>query len=178
MNTKMRELVFVPIKEVPNRELPPPISRQRMAAKVAENLLKRCIERQAQNRPKRGPKARIDEYKKRAIYSADTESELDCAIAATAKVIGTNTRGNKRLGNTRLYSDLVQQFQLLKKLGITLPKGGGLSLKACQHGLIEILRRHGCLNATHTDHALKSSKARAELGHKLARIFNDICESI
>jgi hypothetical protein len=177
MTTKEKDLVLQIYKNAPLRELPPPIKRQQVVAKMEQTLVDRAVERRAMTSHKPGPVARV-EYKKGAIFSADTESEIVSMNAAAAKVVGTKTRGNKRLGSPLLYSDLVQQFQVLKKLKITLPKGGSLSLRACQHGLIEILRLHGCLKETHTDQALKSSKVRAEVGHKMARIFDDICRAI
>jgi len=51
------------------------------------------------------------------------------------------TRGNKRLGNKFLYYDIFNYFQFLQGLDIALPKNM-LSKKACEHGLLDILKKH------------------------------------
>lgn len=52
-----------------------------------------------------------------------------------------STRGNKRLGRTIFYCDVLNSFLDLKRLGIILPKNV-LSQKACEYGLIDALREH------------------------------------
>jgi hypothetical protein len=142
----------------------------------ADQIQKRIIE-DARARRKPGPNRRF-EYKKGISLYADSEEQISTMLDATLKVIGPKKPGNKRIGRTALYGDLVQYFSLLKKHGVTLPRGGSLSLAACEHGLGNILREHGYLHPDKTDRALANSKTRSDLAHKLARIFDRVAKAV
>ena len=142
----------------------------------AEHIQKRMAE-QRRISQKSGPVPK-SKYKKGAIFVADSEVTIDELIEGLVKAVGSKKPGNKRRGRTALYGDLVRQFTLLKEHGVNLPRGGSLSLAACQHGLGAILREHGYMSKDKTDIALKNSRFRDELGHKLARIFDRVANAI
>ena len=165
---------------MPN-QLPKPVQQLLNEADSIRRKLE--LEREKLRTP--GPKAHKVKYKQGASFAGKTPKELDRLMAATGEAIGAKYPGNKRRGKGKLYGDLVEQFDRLKSLGITLPRGGSLSEEACRHGLTEILREHGYLPLNEkdvppgaVDRALINGELRAKLGHKLARIFDRVASAV
>ena len=165
--------VFAPATATNLSPLPAHVARQ---LAEADHIQKRIAEEVSMH-PKPGPAKRV-KYKKGAIFTVDSDEQLTAMIDATCRAVGKKKRGNKRIGRSALYGDLVKYFVLLKHHGVTLPKGGNLSLDACQHGLDSILREYGYLNPDQTDRALVNTKKRDELGHKLARVFDRVADAV
>ncbi len=156
---------------------PAPLPAQ-VAREVAEgDHVQKELAKTAHQRRKPGPVKR-DEYRRGASLAANSYEQLTAMIDATNKAVGAKGRGNKRTGRTGLYGDLVKHFILLRQSGVTLQRGGSLSLAACEHGLASILREHGHLKPDQTDRVLVNSKTRNELGHRLARIFNRVAKAV
>jgi hypothetical protein len=93
-------------------------------------------------------KEHSEHYKKLSTFSSDTNFGLLRKIVLFNRVIvggqfkqKKSSKGNKRLGRTLFYGDILNCFLELKRQGIKLPKNV-LSQKACKDGLIEVLRQH------------------------------------
>lgn len=152
-------------------ELPNQIQAQ--LAEVAR--IESCIARSINFRPKRGPVPKICINKPLPCLVSDM-SGMDRLHRMYAAVVGTKYQGNKRIGSATLYADLLQYFIMLKRNGITLPRNKSLSVKACQLGLPDILRRHGRTDLT--DRALLNSNNRKQIARKMDRIFSHIADVI
>ena len=172
-NAVERKALFIPLPDTGSTALPKQAAQQLLEA---DRLQKRIADAHSMH-PKPGP-VKKQKFKKGVNLVADTEDQLTQMLGATNKAVGSKKRGNKRIGKTALYGDLIQYFTLLKQHGVTLPRGGSLSLAACNHGLGDILRSHRYLAPDQTDRALKNSKIREELGHKLARVFDRVAEAV
>lgn len=134
--------------------------------------------------PKRGPKPtkKLDPvimfFARNEIgKEADSVKELDRQWRIFFNAVGKKVRGNKRIGEKALYADLVKYFLLLEQHGVTLPRNKSLSKKACQYGLGEILRRHGCFDLS-DNQLMKSGLIRNKISAKMDRIFSRIADSV
>ena len=152
--------------------LPPPIQRQLRAVANIERHLEIALFK----KPKRGPIKPVI-YSPPIGFSADSDPELDTQLKAYWGAVGKKARGNKRIGKAALYADLVQHFLLLKHKGISLPRNKSLSKQACQFGLGEILRRHGCTPLS-DNMLLKSGIERNKVAAKMDRIFSRIASFV
>lgn len=112
-----------------------------------------------------------------AVFVADSLVELDVLHQAWDQAIGQPVRGNKRLGRPRLYADLVQHFTELRRLGVTLPRGKSLSARACEYGLGDILRKHGCTSYSDAE-LVRSSSKRHILASKMNSVFVRISDAV
>jgi len=92
----------------------------------------------------------LKQYKTKEFigFSSDTKSGLTRKILLFNRIIGSNkfdhqaiNIGNKRLGRKKYYSDLLNYFLILQRLGIKLPRNF-LSRRACELGLIDLLKKH------------------------------------
>lgn len=120
--------------------LPKQIQEQIRAAEQIDRLI--AAEKEMKPRKGRPPKEQAT-LNKTVVLSALSNDGLNDICETLCEVVGRKARGNKRRGEAALYTDLLQYFLLLKSKGITLPRNGSLSLKACMYGLFEILQRHG-----------------------------------
>jgi hypothetical protein len=155
-------------------KLPKSIEKQIAEAENFEKAIKRNLE----NHPPAGrPKTNEPIGKKYPVYVEDSEQELDESLAIHAKVIGSKTKGNKRLGNEALYADLIQAFKTLKNLGITLPRNKSLSKKAISHGLGEVFRKHE-LTTLSDDALMKNSPERQRIANANNGIFERVASQI
>lgn len=155
-------------------KLPKSIEKQIAEAEKIEKTIKRNLE----NHPPAGrPKTKESTDKKYPVYVENSEQALDESLAIHAKVVGSKTRGNKRLGKEALYADLIQAFKTLKELGITLPKNKSLSKKAIPHGLGEILRKHG-LTTLSDDDLMENSSERQLIANANNGIFERVAGQI
>ena len=107
------------------------------------------------------------------VFVGDSEQEVQEHLDSLERILGKQELGNKRLGRKLLYYDLYLHFLELQRLGVTLPKAGSLSKKACSHGLVEILHKHKL--TTHSKELLcKNASYRKIIGNKLRRIFDRV----
>jgi hypothetical protein len=151
-----------------------PVSIQHQLREVEAN--ERRIEYDLFKNPKRGRIKRVI-YSPTIGFSADSDPELETKLKAYWGAVGKKARGNKRIGKAALYAELVQHFLLLKHKGITPPRNKSLSKKACQFGLGEILRCHGCTDLD--DHVLMTNGIkRNKVAAKMDRIFSRIASFV
>ena len=136
--------------------------------------IEKTIQRHLANSPPVGrPLTKTTKNKEFAIFVEDSEEELNKDLAILARVIGSKTQGNKRLGKQKLYADLIKAFKNLKSLGITLPKNKSLSGRAIPHGLGEVLRTHGLTKLS--DNALvKNPSERQRIANANSGIFERV----
>lgn len=87
-------------------------------------------------------------------FISDTKFGLMRKILLFNRILGRNqfehqalNIGNKRLGRKLYYSDLLNYFLLLQRLGIKLPRNF-LSRSACELGLIDLLKKHNKIPAS------------------------------
>jgi hypothetical protein len=136
------------------------------------------IDREAFERPNRGPVPKDRAVKVQfGMLVFATQVERDTFGNMFDNCIGKRARGNKRIGKTELYADLIMHFSLLKRRGIPLPRNKRLSAKACQHGLGEILRRHGCMQFSDTELARNGEK-RQGVAARMDRIFAHVASIV
>ncbi len=109
-----------------------------------------------------------------AVFVADNLTGLNTLMKRHRSLIRGKYRGNKRLGRTALYAELLQFFTLLKELRITVPRNGSLSLQVCALGIGDILRRHGCTEFTDIQLLLNTNHCRERLGKKMRGIFAQV----
>jgi hypothetical protein len=155
---------------------PPKLPKQIRDQLDAANWIQRQIVEHAIDSPKPGPRKTTPPYKPLIFFTADSAGELEDLVTKYASAIGYKTRGNKRIGKAALYANLVQYFTLLKRHGVTLPRNKSLSARACQFGLGEILRRHGCTDLT--DRALMNGENRKKVAAKMDRIFTRVSKTL
>jgi hypothetical protein len=92
-------------------------------------------------------------------------------------LIGPKVRGNKRWGRIHLYNDLLNHFLLLRRIGVTLPRGNEMSAEACKHGLVEILLEHRLTEFSRKELQANSTK-RKVLAGKMRRIFERVASAV
>jgi hypothetical protein len=168
--TKPFDATFKPLTAA--QRLPAPLPQQvQRQLREADNIV-RAIQFNSFKRPKRGQKGQV-RYGPFIWFSADSDPELAMQLNAYWNAVGKKARGNKRIGKAALYADLVKHFLLLKRKGVTRPRNKSLSKKACQFGLGEILRRHGCTKVS--DHLLLNNGiARQKIATRMDRIFSRV----
>lgn len=151
---------------------PIPILKQ-----IAEaERIERAIRRQQEKYPP-GGRPSTTQTASFPAFSGDTEEELITIFKAYLAAVGKNTRGNKRLGRKTLFADLVTDFWMLKKHGVTLPRHKHLSKKACEYGLGETLRKHGL--TIHSDKLLTTnSRIRLGIAKKHHSLFARVSDAI
>jgi hypothetical protein len=173
--TKVFDTEFRPLTN--EQRLPPKLPKQIGDQLDAANRIQHKIAEHAIDNPKPGPrKSSAPPHKPLVCFTADSADKLENCITKFAAVIGSKTRGNKRIGKAALYADLLQYFMLLKDQGVTLPRNKSLSARACNFGLGEILRRHGCTDLT--DRALMNGEHRKRVAAKMDRIFTHVSKTL
>lgn len=75
------------------------------------------------------PRGKI-KYKEPFTLVGESPQEVDDKFSLLQKILGPKAKGNKRHFHPQLYRDLLEVFLHLHRSGITLPKGGNLSVKA------------------------------------------------
>ena len=128
----------------------------------------------------RGRPRKVATYEKApvlAVFVANSQIEIDVLLETWTQAIGQPVRGNKRLGRLRLYADLVQHYTELRRLGVTLPRGKSLSALACQYGLGDILRKHGCTRYSDAE-LIQSSSKRHIVATKMHSVFLCISNAV
>jgi hypothetical protein len=141
----------------------------------ADRLIK-GIQRQRELITSRGRPKSLKIPQGAVVFVGDSEQEVQQHIDSLQRILGKQKLGNKRLGRKLLYYDLYLHFLELQRLGVTLPKAGSLSKKACSHGLVEILHKHK-LTTESKELLYKNSSNRQIIGNKLRRIFDRVtCE--
>ena len=150
-------------------------SIQKQIAKAEE--IEQTIKRENKIRPRAGRPSTKTTDIKYPVYVEDSEKELAEILSIHNKVIGSRTRGNKRIGNEAYYADLIKAFKKLKKLGITLPKNKSLSRYAIPHGLGEVLRNYGLTNMS-DDGLMKNGTERQKIIDSQNNIFERVAKEI
>ena len=138
----------------------------------ADRLIK-GIQRQRELITSRGRPKSIKIPQGAVVFVGDSEQEVQQHIDSLERILGKQELGNKRLGRKLLYYDLYLHFLELQRMGVTLPKAGSLSKKACSHGLVEILHKHKL--TTYSKELLsKNASYRKIVGNKLRRILDRV----
>jgi hypothetical protein len=125
--------------------------------------------------PKRGRPRGSVEYKTPVVYTGETQAEIDDQFARLSRALGPKGKGNSRHGRQFFYKQLLDVFQGLRHLGVTLPRNGSLSAEAVLHGVGQILIDHG-----YTRHSVaglcRNSTERYRLGHALRNVFGRVAD--
>jgi GTP1/Obg family GTP-binding protein len=122
------------------------------------------------------PRGKI-KYKEPITIVGESQQEVDHKLSLLQKILGPKARGNKRHFHPQLYRDLLEVFLHLQRSGITLPKGGNLSVKAVKQGVGQVL--HMCYYTDKTaDQLVKDFRERRRLGKVMKSIFGRVADII
>ena len=161
----------------PSARLPLHVLQAIHVAEEHERQLRNWIE----IHPKRGPKALPQAMTPDPSLIADSEEELEDLLIAFQSAVGHKKPGNKRLGRRLLFAALVQNFYLLKKLGITLPSNKHLSRNATLHGLARTLVLFDLVKDDESVIMSQSAKGvaiRKKLASSYDRVFARVTDAI
>lgn len=143
----------------------------------AERLYLEFLCKRESQPPKMGRPPKRSSHKRFLAFVGDSTSGVQEQTQRFLDLLGPRVRGNKRWGRIYLYYDLFNQFLLLRRLGVTLPRGNELSAEACRYGLAEILKDHQL--TSFTSRALQvSSEKRGVVARRMRRIFERVASVV
>jgi hypothetical protein len=122
------------------------------------------------------PRGKI-KYKEPFTVVGESQQEVEDKLSLLQKILGPKARGNKRHFHPQLYRDLLEVFLRLHHSGITLPKGGNLSVKAVKEGVGQVLKACNYTDKT-ADQLVKNSRERRRLGKVMKSIFGRVADVV
>lgn len=151
----------------------------RKQAAEADAMIQQLAREGARRARAKGGRPKGEKRPKPTIFFvAESEGEAAALAAAYMAALGPRGRGNKRHGAAALYSALVRNFSRLQRAGVTLPRGGSLSQRACALGLADVLIAHGYVLPADAERLLRNGEFRRRIGHKLAEQFGRVADAV
>ena len=151
----------------------------RKQAAEADAMIQQLAREGARRARAKGGRPKVEKRPKPTIFFvAESEGEAAALVTAYMDAVGPRVRGNKRHGATDFYAGLVRCFSRLQRAGVTLPRGGSLSQRACALGLADVLIAHGYVLPADAGRLLKNGEFRHRVGHKLARVFDVVADAV